>query len=140
MPASSLTVSSAQASVIRGLREQFEKAERIVESAMQAPEIDPDELAKDEIAGKKLTVEQRVALHALQPQRNAPVYLSMAKSLVELKAKLEAGLADDAPKLVRHVVHWVQPREYDRVDLKPRQVIDVKVTDGDAKDQGSTPR
>ena len=126
-------MTTAQASVIRGLQSQFEKAERIVESALGAPYLD-----QGDIHGK-LTPEQRIAQHALEPQRNAPVYLSMARSMVELKAKLEAGLADDAPKLVHHMVHLVRTQDYGRVELKPRdQVIDVKATDVNPTDKGST--
>ncbi len=136
MPASSLTVTTAQASVIRGLQSQFDKAEHIVDAALAAPDLD-----KDAIVDGKLTRDQRIAAHALEPQRNAPVYLQMARSMVELKAKLEAGLADDAPKLVHHMVHVVKVREYDRVELKPRgQVIDVEAVSVDPKDEGSTPR
>jgi hypothetical protein len=135
VPSSSLTVTTAQASVIRGMQSQFDKAEHIIDAALGAPDLD-----EDAVKDGKLTREQRIAAHALQPQRNAPVYLSLARGLVELKAKLEAGLADDAPKLVHHMVHLFQPREYERVELKPRgQIIDVEATNVDPKDTGSTP-
>ena len=64
---------------------------------------------------------------------------SMGDQLTPGTVSFTEMLADDAPKLVHHMVHVVKRVEYERVELKPRgQVIDVKATDGDAKDKGST--
>ena len=115
----------AQDGVLSHMRRDFDAAHAVVSAALRAPELPRDELGipNGSPPSTMSEVEARIAGDALQPQRNAPVYLQMARGLVELKAKLDAGLGDDAPKLVNHVVYVVKAREYERVELN--KVIDV---------------
>lgn len=124
----------AQEAVLTVQDIRFAKAQAVVDAALRAPEVDVPAPGEDPKQPKGMTkLETRIAADAQQPSRNAPVYLAMARGLVELKAKLDAGLADtQAPKLVHHVVHLVKPREYERVELGP--VIEAEVVD--PKDQG----
>jgi hypothetical protein len=117
----------AQEAVLTVQDIRFAKAQAVYDAALRAPEVGIEQ-------GANMTpLEAKIAKDANEPARNAPVYLSMARSLVELKAKLDAGLADtQAPKLVHHVVHLVKPREYERVELGP--VIEAEVVN--PKDQG----
>jgi hypothetical protein len=117
----------AQEAVLTVQDIRFAKAQAVVDAALRAPELGIEE-------GANMTpLEAKIAADAQQASRNAPMYLTMAKSLVEVKMKIDAGLADtQAPKLVHHVVHLVKPREYERVELGP--VIEAEVVN--PKDQG----
>jgi hypothetical protein len=131
-------VTSAQSAFIRKFERQFSQAGAIVEAALDAPRLDHKAL-EVALQTRQPTPEERIAMHALESQRNAPVYLTMAEKLVELKMKLDAGMGDDAPKLVHHMVHMFKPKEYDRVDLKSREkVIDVQATVVDGKPTDET--
>lgn len=133
-------VTAGQSAFLRGLEKRFEKAGSIIQAALDAPEIDQQQVEAQLASGQPLTREQRIAMHALEPTRNAPMYLGVAKELVMLKAKLDAGMGDDAPKLVHHMVHMFKPKEYERVDLKSREKsieVEAKVVNGDQADKGS---
>ena len=128
MPASSVALTPAQDATLTECDRRAAKAQSILDAALEAP--NAESLAED-------SVERRIAMDARQSVSKAPVYLAMARSLVELKMKLDAGLAgDSAPKLVHHVVHLVKPREYERVELGP--VIEAEAVDVDTKKKGRT--
>lgn len=132
MPVSSLALTPAQDAVLAARELRYAKAQSILDAALRAPESIGTSLTPG-------TVEAQIAEDARLPVRNAPVYLSIARSLVELQMKLDAGLADTrAPRLVQHIVHVVKAREYERVNLGP--VIDVEPVSGDPPDKGSSSR
>jgi hypothetical protein len=123
VPSTSLTITPAQSGVLAKMDSHFAAARKVMAAALMAPSIDGTERHEE-----MTPEEERIARHALEPQKSAPVYLQMAKGLVELEAKLVAGLGDEAaPKLVHHMVHLVQARQYERVDVS--EPIDVEVVE-----------
>jgi hypothetical protein len=121
VPATSLTVTPAQQAVVTKIDGRLAQARAVVDAALLAPKIGDDGDTPEGMTEE----EARIAKHALEPSKSAPVYISIARGLVELQMKLEAGLVDDAPKLVHHLVHVVKAREYERVIVGG---IDVEAT------------
>ena len=112
-----------------------EESRVVVAAAMKAPDI------RDEM-GEVLTKcppgmtarEFNIARDALLSQRNAPLYLTEAFRMQETAVKVAAGHGGDAaPKLVQHVVHVVEARQYERVKVK---TIDVEAAVVEEKPDG----
>ena len=105
----------------------------MVLAAMKAPDLEMDVENHKYIQPVGMSDRDfTIARHALESSRNAPVYLMEAFRMQEVAVKLAAGLGVDAsPKLVQHVVHVVEARQYERVKVK---AIDVEATVVEEKD------
>jgi hypothetical protein len=91
----------------------------IVDAAMRAPECERN-ADGDLIKPPEMSVQDfNVAQDAMKSSRNAPVYLTEAMRRVETAQKIAANVGDDLPPIAKFVVHMVQPRAYDVIDVSP---------------------
>lgn len=107
----------------------------VAAAAMKAPDILDENGRVFERCPDGMSVREfNIAQAALLPAKNAPLYLTEAFRTQETAIKVAAGLGgDSAPKLVQHVVHVVEARQYERVKVKTIDV-DAKVVDEKPKE------
>lgn len=130
---------SAEKALCSQVDELLKAANETVSAAMKAPDLPRDErgqLVGDCPVGMSYR-EWNIAVDANKSSRNAPLYLVKAFDMRETALKIAAGLGDTgAPKLVQHVVHLVEARQYDRVRVgKP--IVDVEARVIEEKPDGT---
>lgn len=121
-----LTPSERRLEVARRIDERVRlKASRVVEAAMAAAELNDDGtpvgLGAD--APSQDTKQFRVAMDARKPQRDAPVYLTMARRVLDSYRAVEAAKGP-APKLSAQVNIFVSKdiaQAYPVIDVTPEE-------------------
>jgi len=101
-----------------------ENAVSTIQSASMAPLLPRD--GKGQPTGEipeGMTLEQfNVACDALKASNRAPFYLMSAAKLVDTAHKIAASSLDDGDKMAKVVIHTVEPRKYEIVDVTQKKI------------------
>ena len=128
----SLALQAPQQAILKHFERTMRRSAALVEAAQRAPDLQTDPQGKYIKPAGMSEREFNIALHALQPQRNAPLYLVEAFRNYELAQKLAADAGNGAEsKEARTVVLVVEKPRYNRVRVeaeRDQNAIEVEAT------------
>lgn len=126
-----MALAKCQQLMLKAFERTQKRSAKLVEAAQRAPELAPDpERPKSFLKPRGMTERDfRIAQDALQPSRNAPLYLTKAYDDYELAQKLAADAGDGAAsKAARTLVVVVEKPRYERqvVERDDAETIEVE--------------
>jgi hypothetical protein len=117
-------------SLARKFGRLVENSVEIIQAASMAPTLprDADGGLTGEIPPGMTKEQYNVARDALKPSNRAPFYLASAARMVDTAQKIAANALDDDDKMAKVVIHTIEPKTYEIVDVTQK-----KITQGEPK-------